>query len=54
MTLKDDLAPVVDSIVPLTMDINSLMTAEDPFGANSALVADYFTVNDETIDLANF
>ena len=53
MTLTDDLEPVMDSIMPLIVDIDSLMMAEDPFGNNSALVADYFTVNDTPIDLDN-
>ena len=51
MTLMDDLAPVVDSITPLMMDIDSLMMADDPFGVESALVSDFFTVNDTQIDI---
>ena len=39
--------------MPLIVNIDNLMMAEDPFGANSALVADYFTVNDTLIDLDN-
>ena len=30
------------------------MMADDPFGANSALIADYFTINEEKIDLPEF
>ena len=30
------------------------MMADDPFGADSALIADYFTVNEEQIDLPEF
>ena len=51
MTLTDDLAPVVDSIMPLMMDIDSLVMADDPFGVKSALVSDFFTVNDTQIDI---
>ena len=51
MTLMDDLAPVAESIMPLTMDIDNLVMADDPFGINSALIADYFTVNDTQIDI---
>ena len=51
MALMDDLAPVAESIMPLMMDIDSLVMADDPFGINSALIADYFTVNDTQIDV---
>ena len=51
MTLKDDLAPVMESIMPLMTDIDSLVMADDPFGVSSALIADYFTVNDSQIDI---
>ena len=53
-TLMGDLAPVSESIVPLYMSIEELMMADDPFGANSTLIADYFTINEEQIDLPEF
>ena len=53
MSLVDDLTPVMESIVPLMTDIDSLMMSDNPFGVASALIADYFTVNDTQIDLEN-
>ena len=61
MTLVGDLAPVAESIMPLLIPIDDLMMTEDPFGVNTALIADYFSVNDaqiridgDSLDLANF
>ena len=51
MTLMDDLTDVAESIMPLMEDIDSLAMAEDPFGVESALIADYFEVNDTEIRL---
>ena len=51
MTLMDDLAPVVESFLPLMTDIDNLMNLDDPFGFNSALLADFFTVNEFEITL---
>ena len=49
-TLNDDLAPVSASIEPLMMDIDNLVMSDNPFGLNSALIADFFTVNDAPIE----
>ena len=49
-TLNDDLVPVSESIEPLMMDIDSLVMSDNPFGLNSALIADFFTVNDALIE----
>ena len=49
-TLNDDLAPVSASIEPLMMDIDNLVMSDNPFGLNSALIADFFTVNDAQIE----
>ena len=50
MTLKEDLTPVGGSIEPLMTAIADLMMDDDPFGINSTLIADFFSINDTLID----
>ena len=53
MTLMENLGPVMESFLPLMSDIDDLMSLDDPFGINSALLADYFTVNESEIALSD-
>ena len=50
-TSTNNLTPIVESTSALMTDIHSLVTAKDPFGANSALFADLFSINDTQIDI---
>ena len=49
-TLSDELTPVGESIEPLMTDIEDLVMSDDPFGINSTLIADFFSINDTKLD----
>ena len=49
MTLMENLAPVMESFLPLMTNIDDLMNLDDPFGINSAPLADFFIVNEGEI-----